>query len=69
MRRVGTDEEDGAAHTGELDGEGARGGGFADTTLAADEDPSQAALVEERLERGFEGVVGGDDGGGHGGGV
>ena len=53
MRGVGGDEEDGFSHAGELDGEGAGGGGFADAAFAADEDPAEGALVEEALEGGF----------------
>lgn len=63
---VGTDEQDGAAHFGELDGEGARRGGFADTTFAANEDPAERALVEERLQRRLESVFVDDEGHGCG---
>lgn len=66
MGGVGADEQDGAADFGELDGEGARRGGFADTTFAADEDPAERALVEERLEGRLEGVFVDDEGHGCG---
>lgn len=56
MRGVGADEQDGAADLGQLDGQGARGRGLADASLAADEDPAEGALVEERLEGRLEGV-------------
>lgn len=68
MCGVGGDEENGAAHTRELDGERARGRGLADAAFAADEDPAQRTLVEDGLQRGLEDVgVGVDDGVGHGG--
>ena len=66
MGRVGGDEEDGFAHAGHLDGEGAGGGGFADAAFAADEDPAEGFLGEEGGEGGGEGV-GVEDGAGHGG--
>ena len=66
MGRVGGDEEDGFAHAGHLDGEGAGGGGFADAAFAADEDPAEGLLGEEGGEGGGEGV-GVEDGAGHGG--
>lgn len=66
---VGGDEENGAAHFGELDGEGAGGGGLSDTTLSADKNPAKGALVEDGLESWLEDVlVGVDDCAGHGGG-
>lgn len=66
VRGVGRDEQHRAADLGELDGERARGGGLADTALAADKDPAEGALVKKRLQRRLESVVGGDDGGRHG---
>lgn len=48
---VGGDEEDGFTGAGHLDGERARGGGLADTALAADEDPFERLLVEDGLQR------------------
>jgi hypothetical protein len=62
VRGIGADEQDGAADLGQLDGQGARGGRLADAALAADEDPAEGALVEERLEGRLEGV-GVEDGG------
>ena len=67
MRGVGRDQQDGLAVLGHLDRERTGGRRLADATFAADEDPSQAALVDEVLEGGREGVVVAvDDGGGHG---
>lgn len=64
---VGGDEEDGLAVAGELNGEGAGGGGFTDTAFAADEDPAEGFLVDYGLE-GWGQVVGvWVDVGGHGG--
>lgn len=51
VRGVGRDEQHRAAHLGQLDGEGARRCRLAHTTLAADKDPSQRLLVQDRLER------------------
>lgn len=47
---VSGDEEDGAAHFGELYGERAGSGGLSDSSLTADEDPAEGALVENGLE-------------------
>lgn len=63
---VGRDEQHGAAHLGQLDGQTARRRRLADAALAADKDPPQRPLVEDGLERGLHGVgvVGVDEGGG-----
>lgn len=53
VRGVGRDEENGFADFGELDGEGARGGGFTHTSFASDEDPAESILIQNRLERGL----------------
>ena len=68
--RVGRDEQHGASHLGQLDGERARGGCLAHAALAADKDPAQRPLVEDGLERRLHGirVVGVDDSGRHCGG-
>ena len=58
---VGRDEQDRTADLGQLDSQRARGGRFADTALAADKDPAQRALVENRLEGGLQVVVVGVD--------
>lgn len=64
---IGRDEEDGAAHFGELDGEGTRGGSLSDSSFAANEDPAEGALVEDGLEGWLEDVlVCVDDSVGHG---
>lgn len=64
---VGGDEEDRAAYFGELDGEGTGGGGLSDSSLAADKDPAEGALVEDGLEGWLEDVlVCVDDSVGHG---
>ena len=68
MGGVGRDEKYRSADLCELNGEGARSGGLSDTTFSTDKDPAEAALVEEGLERGLEGILGGDEGGGHFGG-
>lgn len=44
--RVCGNEENGFPDTGELDGKGAGGGSFANTTFAADEDPTKGLLVD-----------------------
>lgn len=54
---VGGDEENGAAHFGELDGEGAGGGGLSDSSLAANEDPAEGTLVQNGLEGWLEDVL------------
>lgn len=71
VRGVGGDQQHGFAHARELDGQRAGRGGFADAALAADEDPAQAALLEQGFQAGFEGVgvVGVDVGGAHFGGL
>ena len=69
MRRVGGDEQHGLAVAGDLDGERAGGGRLADAAFAADEDPAERALGDDRFEAGREGRVGVgvDEGGvGHG---
>lgn len=69
VRRVGGDEQHGAAHSSELNGQRAGCRRLPYAPLAADEDPAQRLLVEDRLQCWLEGVqVGVDDGGGHDGG-
>lgn len=53
MRGIGGDEEHGAAHLGQLDGQRAGGGGLPDSSLPTDEDPAEGLLVEDGLERGL----------------
>jgi len=65
---IGRDEKHRSADLCQLNSEGARSGGLSDATLSTNKDPAEAALVEEGLERGLEGILGGDKGGGHFGG-
>lgn len=58
---VGRDEQDRTADLGQLDSQTARCCRLTDTALAADEDPAQRALVENRLEGGLQVVVVGVD--------
>lgn len=62
------DEEDRVMVFGELDGERVGGCSFVDVVFVVDEDLVEGVLIEEGLEGRFEGVVGGDEGGGYGGG-
>ena len=56
MCRIGRDEQDRLAHTGELDGEGAGGSGLANAAFTADENPSEGFLLQNRVEGRFEGI-------------
>lgn len=53
---VGRDEQHGAAHLSQLDGETTRRCRLAHTALAADEDPPQRPLVEDGLQRRLHGI-------------
>jgi hypothetical protein len=65
MGGIGRNKKDRAPDLCKLNGERARGSGLSNTTLSTNKDPAEAALVKEGLEGGLEGVLGGDDGGGH----
>jgi hypothetical protein len=61
MCGIGRDEQNRSTDFRKLDGEGAGRGGLSYPSFAADKDPAERFLVEDRLESGLELIIVGVD--------